>query len=39
MARPEFKSVSGLADKKVAIDGRQIESNNNVRSAMVAAGG
>jgi hypothetical protein len=37
MARPEFKSVSGLADKKVAIDGRQIESNNNVRSAMVAA--
>jgi ABC-type phosphate/phosphonate transport system substrate-binding protein len=38
MARPEIKSVSDLADKNVAIDGRQTASNNNVRTAIVAAG-
>jgi TRAP-type uncharacterized transport system substrate-binding protein len=38
MARPEIKSVSDLADKNVAIDDRQTESNNNVRTAIVAAG-
>ena len=39
MARPEIKSVSDLADKNVAIDGRQTASNNNVRTAIVATGG
>jgi ABC-type phosphate/phosphonate transport system substrate-binding protein len=39
MARPEIKSVSDLADKTVAIDGRQTASNNNVRTAIVATGG
>ena len=39
MARPEIKSVSDLADKNVAIDGRQTASNNNVRTAIVARGG
>jgi TRAP-type uncharacterized transport system substrate-binding protein len=38
MARPEIESVSDLADKNVAIDARQTESNNNVRTAIVAAG-
>ena len=36
MARPDIKSVSDLAGKKVAIDGRQF--NGNVRTAIVAAG-
>jgi TRAP-type uncharacterized transport system substrate-binding protein len=38
MARPEIKSVSDLANKNVAIDNRQTASNNNVRTAIVAAG-
>jgi hypothetical protein len=36
MARPDIKSVSDLAGKKVAIDGRQF--SGNVRTAIVAAG-
>jgi len=36
MARPDIRSVSDLAGKKVAIDGRQF--NGNVRTAIVAAG-
>ena len=38
MARAEIKSISELANKTVAIDGKQIGSNNNVRTAIVAAG-
>jgi hypothetical protein len=38
MARPEIESVSDLADKNVAIDERQTDSNDNVRTAIVAAG-
>jgi hypothetical protein len=36
MARPDIKSVSDLAGKSVAIDGRQF--HGNVRTAIVAAG-
>jgi hypothetical protein len=36
MARPEIKSVSDLAGKNIAIDGRQF--NGNVRIAIAAAG-
>jgi hypothetical protein len=36
MTRPEIKSVSDLAGKTVAIDGRQF--NGNVRTAIAAAG-
>jgi hypothetical protein len=36
MARPDIKSVSDLAGKNVAIDGRQF--NGNVRTAIAAAG-
>ena len=38
MARAEIKSISELANKTVAIDGKQIGSNNNVRAAIEAAG-
>ncbi len=36
MARPDIKSISDLAGKNVAIDGRQF--HGNVRTAIVAAG-
>ena len=38
MARAEIKSISELTNKTVAIDGKQIGSNNNVRAAIEAAG-
>jgi TRAP-type uncharacterized transport system substrate-binding protein len=38
MARPEIKSVSDLANKKIAIDDRQSASNDSVRTAIAAAG-
>jgi hypothetical protein len=38
MARPDIKSVSDLAGKDIAIDDRQSASNDNVRTAIVAAG-
>jgi hypothetical protein len=38
MARPEIKSISALAGKDIAIDGRQSEFNGIVRTAIVAAG-
>lgn len=38
MARLDIKSVSDLAGKDIAIDDRQSASNDNVRTAIVAAG-
>jgi TRAP-type uncharacterized transport system substrate-binding protein len=38
MARPEIKSVSDLANKKIAIDDRQSASSDSVRTAIAAAG-
>jgi TRAP-type uncharacterized transport system substrate-binding protein len=38
MARPDIKSVSDLANKNIAIDGKQSASNAIVRTAIVAAG-
>jgi hypothetical protein len=38
MARPEIKSVSDLTNKNIAIDDRQSASNDNVRTAIAAAG-
>jgi hypothetical protein len=38
MARPEFKSISALTGKDIAIDGQQSASNGIVRTAIVAAG-
>jgi TRAP-type uncharacterized transport system substrate-binding protein len=38
MARPDIKSVSDLANKKIAIDARQSASNAIVRTAIAAAG-
>jgi ABC-type phosphate/phosphonate transport system substrate-binding protein len=38
MARSDIKSVSDLAGKDIAIDDRQSASNDNVRTAIVAAG-
>ena len=38
MARPDIKSVSDLANKNIAIDGRQSASNAIVRTAIAAAG-
>ena len=38
MARPEIKSVSDLTRKTIEIDDRQTASNNNVQTAIVAAG-
>jgi hypothetical protein len=39
MARPEIKSVSDLTNKIIAIDDRHSASSDNVRAAIVAAGG
>jgi hypothetical protein len=38
MARPDIKSVSDLAGKDIAIDDRQSASDDDVRTAIVAAG-
>jgi hypothetical protein len=38
MARPEIKSIADLTGKNIAIDDRQSASNDNVRTAIVAAG-
>jgi TRAP-type uncharacterized transport system substrate-binding protein len=38
MARPDIKSVSDLANKNIAIDGKQSASNAIVRTAIAAAG-
>ena len=38
MARPEIKSVADLASKNIAIDDRQSESSESVRTAIAAAG-
>jgi hypothetical protein len=38
LARPDTRSVSDLAGKTVAIDGRYAQSNGTVRTAIVAAG-
>jgi hypothetical protein len=38
MARPEIKSVSGLASKSIAIDDRHPAFDGNVRTAIAAAG-
>ena len=38
MTRPEIKSISDLAGRDVAIDGRHSASNDRVRTAIAAAG-